>query len=140
MASPIKRGKANIAGIVGAIDLVIYPVAQKGKTTQQWEEEIVKDVQGFDAAWLARNEHRLMDFSFKLLGDTAAHAATGGAFIAALATVALSGFDLTEFNGSYQNISGSDIDLENTRVGDFSTKFRKYADSTQATASITTPS
>lgn len=140
MATVTKRGKANIEGVRGTFDLVVYPVAQTGKTTQQWNEEIVQDASGFDAAWLARNEHRLMDFGFKLLGDTAAHAAAGGAFIAALATVTLSGFDLAEFNGTYQNISGGDIDLGNTKVGDFAAKFRRYADGTQNTLSQTTPS
>jgi hypothetical protein len=140
MASVTKRGKANVDGIAGSIDLVVYPVAQSGKIQQQWDEEIVRDTNGFAAAWLARDEHRLNDFAFKLLGDTAAHAKTGGAFIAALATVTLTGFDLAEFNGTYQNVSGGEIDLGNTKVGDFSTKFRRYADATQNTLSQTTPS
>lgn len=140
MATVTKRGKANVDGIAGTIDLVVYPVAQSGKAQQNWNEEIIQGVNGFDEAWLARNEHRLNDFAFKLLADTAAHAATGGAFIAALATVTLSGFTLAEFNGTYQNISGAEIDLGNTKVGDFSLKFRKYADGTQNTLSQTTPS
>ncbi len=139
MATATKRGKANVDGVVGTLTLIVYPVQQSAKSQQQWDEEIVKDVSGFDAAWIARNEHRLMDFAFKLLGDTAANAKAGGAFVAAFATVTLSGFDLSEFNGTYQNISGAEIDLGNTKVGDFSTKFRKYADSTQNTLSQTTP-
>lgn len=127
-------------GIVGSIDLVVYPVSQSGKMAQQWDEETVKDTRGFDAAWLARNTHYLADFGFKLLGDTAAHAIAGGAFIAPLATVTLSGFDLSAFNGTYQNISGAEIDLGNTKVGDFATKFRRYDDTTQNTLSQTTPS
>ena len=140
MASVTIKGKAAVEGIAGTIDLVVYPVSQTGKVRQEWAEEIIQDVHGFDTTWLARNEHRLMDFGFKLLGDTAAHAAAGGAFIAAYATVTLSGFTLSEFNGTYQNISGGELDLANIKVGDFATKFRKYADSTQNTLSQTTPS
>lgn len=139
MATVTKRGKANVDGIAGTIDLVVYPVAQSGKASQNWEEEVVKDVRGFDAAWLARNTHYLNDFAFKLLGDTAANAQAGAAFIAPLATVTLSAFEVSQFNGTYQNISGAEIDLGNTKVGDFSLKFRKYADSTQNTLSQTTP-
>jgi hypothetical protein len=135
-----KRGKANVDGIRGTIDLVVYPVAQSGKASQNWEEEIVKDASGFDAAWLARNHHYLNDFSFKLLGDTAAHAEGGAAFIAPLATVVLSAFEVAQFNGSYQNVSGAEIDLGNTKVGDFMLKFRRYADSAQNTTAISTPS
>lgn len=142
MAAPTvtKRGKASVEGIPGSIDLVVYPVAQSGKMTMNFEEEVVKDVHGFDAAWLARNTHYLLDFAFKLLGDTQAHAVSGGVFIAPFATVTLSDFDLAAFNGTYQNISGQEIDLGNTKVGDLNTKFRKYDNSDQNTAATTTPS
>ncbi|MEI6077235.1 MAG: hypothetical protein WCS94_16765 [Verrucomicrobiota bacterium] len=136
--SIIKRGLASVAGIVGTIDLVVYPVAQSGSSTQHWEDETVKDNLGFDAAWLARNLHYLADFKFKMLGDTAAHAKSV-TFIAPLATVTLAGFDLADINGTYQNMSGAQIDLSNTSVADFATKFRKYGDATQNTASQTQP-
>lgn len=139
MASVVFRGKAAVEGIAGTFDVITYPVAQTGKLTQNFEEEIVKDVHGFDGAWLARNEHELFDVGMKILGDTAAHAATGGAFLAPFATVTLSGFTLTVLNGAYQLVSGGDIDLGNTKVGDISFKLRKYADSTQNTAATSTP-
>lgn len=134
-----KRGKAVVEGVDGALDVVVYPVQQSAKTNQNWEEEIVKDEGGFDYAWLSRNLHYLNDHAFKLVGDTAAHAATGGAFLAPYATVTLSGFDLAQINGTYQNISGAEIDLGNTKVGDLMLKLRKYGDSTQNTLSQTTP-
>ena len=140
MATVTQRGKAAVEGIAGAIDLVIYPVAQSATVTHEWEEEIVKDVHGFDAAWLARNHHKLANFKFKALGDTAAHAKTGLAFIAPFATVTLTGFDTTELNTTWQNTSGAAIDLNNTSVADFQTKFRCYTDGTQNTLSQTTPS
>ena len=126
-------------GIAGTFDVVVYPVAQSGTFTQNFEEEIVKDVQGFDAAWVERNLHYLADFKFKMLGDTAAHAG-GVVMLAPYATVTLSGFTLSDLNAAYQNVSGAAFDLNNTSVADFAIKLRKYGDSTQATASVTTPS
>jgi len=139
MATEIKRGKASVTGIVGTFTVILYPVAQSGTLAQTYEEEIVKDEKGFDAAWVARNLHYLADFKFKMLGDTVAHA-TGVTMIAPFATVTLSAFTLSDFNGSYQNISGQQIDLNNTSVADYATKFRKYDDSTQNTAALATPS
>ena len=138
MASPIKKGLASVTGIVGTIDLVVYAVQQTGTVTQNWEQEVIKDVGGFDAAWISRNLHVLADFKFKVLGDTAAHAKST-TFIAPLATVTLTQFDLADVNGTYQNQSGAQIDLSNVSVADFATKFLKYSDAAQNTASQTTP-
>lgn len=140
MASVTVRGKAVVEGIAGAFDVIVYPLQQTGKMTSNFEEEIVKDVHGFSAAWLARDWHYLNDFAFKLIGDTHAHAVAGGVFLAPFATVTLSGFDLSAFNGTYQNVSGQDIDLSNVKVGDMNVKLRMYADGTQNTLSQTTPS
>ena len=140
MASVVKRGKASIEGVVGTFDVILYPVAQSIKLTQNFNEEIVQDIHGFDAAWLARNEHNTYDLGMKILGDTAAHAATGGAFLAPYATVTITASDLTVLNGAYQLVNGSEIDLGNTKVGDISFKLRKYADSTQNTSATSTPS
>ena len=139
MATITARGKARVEGVVGSLDVVTYPVAQSGKQTFNFDEDIVKDNIGFAAAWSARDHHRLNDFAFKLLGDTAAHAKTGAAMLAAFATVTLSGFDVADMNGAYQNISGQEIDLGNTKVGDMMLKLRRYDDSTQNTAATTAP-
>lgn len=139
MAAVVFRGKAALEGIVGTFDVILYPVAQTGKLTQNFEEEIVKDVHGFDAAWLARNEHHMFDVGMKLLGPTATNAAAGAAFLAPFATVTLSGFTAGLFNAAYQLVSGGDIDLGNTKVGDINFKLRKYADATQNTSAVTTP-
>lgn len=138
MATEIKRGKAQVSGIVGSVDLVVYAVAQSGTLTQNTESEVVKDQIGFDCAWRDTNLHYLADFKFKVLGDTVAHAKSL-TFIAPLATVTLSAFDLADFNGTYQNLSGAQIDLANTSIADFAAKFRKYGDATQNTLSQTTP-
>ena len=138
MPTIVQRGKAAVTGICGIIDLVVYAVAQSGTVTQNWEEEVIKDCNGFDTAWLARNQHVLADFKFKVLGDTAAHAASL-TFIAPYATVTLSTFSLADVNGVYQNMSGSQIDLNNTSVADFATKFRRYSDAQQSVLSATVP-
>lgn len=139
MATVTQRGKAAVTGVAGTIDIVIYPVAQSANVTHNFEEEVIKDVAGFDVAWVARNTHKLADFKFKALGDTAAHATTGLTFIAPFATVTLAGFSTGELNSTWQNISGASIDLNNTSVADFSTKFRAYVDGTQNTLSQSTP-
>lgn len=149
MAAPItQRGKAAIHGVAGTIDVIVYPVQQKLKMTQQFDEEIGKDVDGGDAWWIARNERGELSIGLKFVGDTAAHAAApvssagtlGQPFLAPYATVTLSAFALAALNGAYQNISGTDLDMENTKVADGDYKLRRYADSTQNTAATTAPS
>ena len=139
MAAVTKRGKAVVDGLVGIFDLIVYPLAQTGKMSANFEEETVKDAHGFDVSWIARNLHYLNDFAFKLVGDTQSHAISGGVFIAPFATVTLSGFDLAAFNGTYQNVSGQDIDLANTKVGDMSVKLRRYDDAAQNTLATSAP-
>lgn len=139
MATVTKRGEAQIQGIPGTIDLVVYPLKQSAKMTANFDEESVRDEHGFEQAWNAKNLHYLNDFAFKLVGPTQAQAIAGGVFLAPLAVVTLSGFDLAAFNGAYQNMSGQEIDLGNTKVGDMSLKLRKYDDATQNSAANTTP-
>ena len=134
-----RRGKASVEGINGAIDVIVYPVAQSANINFNFDEEVIKDNNGYDAAWLARNAHYLADFKFKVIADTAAHAQGACVFLAPFATVVLSDFVSASINGSYQNISGGTIDLANTSVADLGTKFRRYDNATQATASVTTP-
>lgn len=140
MATVVKRGKASVEGVVATIDVIVYPLAQSISLTQDFQEEIIQDEHGFDAAWLARNEKYEFEIGMKIVGDTTAHAKSGGAFLSPLATVTISGCDLTVLNGAYQNVSGSKIDLGNNKVGDISFKLRRYADSTQNTLATTTPS
>lgn len=151
MAAPItQRGKAAIHGVAGTIDVIVYPVQQKLKMTQHFDEEIGKDEDGGDAWWIARNERGELDIGLKFVGDTAAHAATpvtdadkstlGQPFLQPYQTVTLSDFALAALNGAYQNISGTDLDMENTKVADGNYKLRRYADSTQNTSATTSPS
>jgi hypothetical protein len=162
MAAPavIVRGLAVLEGVAGSFDAILYALQQTGKANQNFEEEIIKDVHGYDAAWIARNEHLLCDWALKLVGDTAAHAAvpatvvaysagTAGAavsalgqpFLAPLSCVNFTAAGTTNpcFTGKYQVISGGDVDLGNTKVADLALKLRRYANTDQATASATVP-
>lgn len=162
MAAPtvIVRGKAVIEGVAGSFDAILYALQQTGKANQSFELEEIKDVHGYDAVWIARNEHLTCDWALKLVGDTAAHAATpantvaysagsagagvsslGQPFLAPLATVnfTASGSTPAAFTGVYQVVSGGDVDLANTKVGDLNLKLRRYANTDQNTAMATTP-
>lgn len=140
MALPLAKGNATFNGIAGTFDVIVYPVSQEGRLTQNWEEEIVKDVNGSDTAWLARNEHHMLDLAMKLIGPTAANAAAGGVFLAPLTSVNLSGFGLSPLNGQFQVTNGSDIAAHFDKVGDISFKLRQYADPNQNALANTTPS
>lgn len=139
MATVTVRGKAVVEGISGAFTLIVYPMQQKGELTANYDEEIIRDFHGFACAWLARDTHYLANFGFKLVGDTHAHAVSGGAIIEPLHDITLSDFDLPGFNGQYQNVSGQKLSLGNMTVADMDINLRRYADPTQAALSVTTP-
>jgi len=140
MATLTVRGKATLSGSTAAFDVILYPVQQSMKMSQHFDEEIIKDAVGQDAAWLARNEKYEGDIAMKLLGDTAAHAQAGAAFLGPLAIVTISTCLCTAWNTTWQVIAGGDIGLVNDKVGDITFKLRRYADSTQNTLAGTTPS
>jgi hypothetical protein len=140
MATLTVRGKASMSGNTATFDVILYPVQQSMKVSQQWEEEIVKDAVGQDAAWLARNEKYDGDLMMKLIGDTAAHAQAGAAFLGPLAIVTITACLVTLWNSTWQVVPGSDIALSNDKVGDISFKLRRYTDSTQNTLAAATPS
>lgn len=147
-----QRGLANINGVAGSIDIVVYPLSQKIKTTQQWERELIKDVKGGDCASIDRNEHVSLSIGVKFMGDTAAHAAApmstgagvlsaiGQPFLAPSAILTFSGFALAALNGTWIHDPGSELDMENVKVADGDLKMRRYADSTQQTLMTSSPS
>lgn len=140
MATLTVRGKASMSGNTATFDVILYPVQQSMKASQEWEEEIVKDAVGQDAAWLARNEKYMGDLSMKLIGDTAAHAQAGGAFLGPLAIVTITSCLVTLWNSTWQVVPGGDVGLQNDKVGDITFKLRRYSDSTQNTLAAATPS
>jgi hypothetical protein len=155
MAAPVVvfRGLAAVEGVAGTFDAILYAVTQTIKVTQNFEEEVIKDVHGYDAAWLYRNENAEGDWMLKLMGDTAAHAAApaqavsttaiisslGQPFSAPGTVATLSTFTLTALNGVWQLRSGGDFDLANTKAGELTFKARKYANSNQETAIANIP-
>lgn len=136
----VVRGKASVHGVAGSFDVILYPVAQSMRFSQNFELDIAKDNQGDDAAWRTSNETYDLDMGMKLLGDTIAHAKAGAAMLAPLAAVAVSSGDAAIANGTYQVMNGAEIDLGNTKIGDITFKLRRYANSTQNTLFTTTPS
>jgi hypothetical protein len=90
----------------------------------------------------------MFSISMKMLADTQAHSilpvssagSLGQPFLGPFATVTLSGFDLACLNTTFQNQSGAQLDLGNTKVADLKYELKRYADATQNTAAITTPS
>lgn len=133
------RGKAQVSGCAMTIDVIIYPVRQTAKLSQDFEEEIIKNDIGDDAAWRAWNEKYMGDLECALLGDTAANAAIGAAFQAPLAIVTITGCAVTAWNTTHQVISGGSVDLANDKTGRSSFKLRRYADATQNTLAATIP-
>jgi hypothetical protein len=136
------RGRAQVEGVTNAIDVILKKTMQSMKLTQTFDEEINKDEHGNDCAWKANNEKYEGDISLKLMStgtDTRAQVATAAAFLAPYAVVTISTCEVTAWNTTYQVISGNDIDLGNTKVGDITFKLRRYADSTQNTLAATTP-
>lgn len=146
--TPVLRGLASIHGVVGTFDVLVYPLQQKLQMTQNFEEEAVKDANGFTAALLARDEHGMLNIGVKFTADTAAHAATpttgtstmGQPFLLPYQTVTLSGFALAAINNTFQNVTGTSLDMENSKVADGDYKLRLWANSTQNTSLTTAPS
>ena len=162
MSAPtaIVRGKAVIEGVAGSFDAILYALQQTGKADQAFSEEVIQDVHGYDAAWIARNEHMKCNWALKLVGDTVAHAAipattvgytagTAGAAVSGLGQPFLapysavnftaSGSTPAAFTGTYQVIEGANVDLANTKVGDLNLVLRRYANPDQNTAANTVP-
>ena len=80
MAAPtvVFRGKATVEGVVGTFDALATNVTagnQNATLTQNWELEELKDVHGYDMAWLFRNEHATLDLDLFLVATTASAAA-----------------------------------------------------------------
>lgn len=136
----VLRGKAQVHGVVGSFDVILYPVAQSMRFSQGFDLDIAKDNMGDDAAWRTSNEIYDVDLACKLLGDTLAHAKAGAAMLAPLAAVVITSGDAAIMNGTYQVMNGGEIDLGNTKIGDITFKLRRYANSSQNTVFTTTPS
>ena len=69
MSAPVEifQGLAVVPGVPGTLGAFLYSLSQTIKATQNYEEEIIKDVHGYDTAWGARNEHATGDWMLKLV-------------------------------------------------------------------------
>jgi hypothetical protein len=132
------RGYAQIAGVSGVFTApaAFYPLKESMKFSHAFEEDIIKDEQGNDAAWRAYNEKYEGDIGMRLVvtapgAQTTVAAAALAAQLTPYQIVTISGCAIAAWNTSYQVVSGSDIGLTNTTAGSMSWKLRRYADSAQ---------
>ena len=132
------RGYAQVAGVSGTFSApaAFYPLKESMKFTQNFDEDIIKDEQGNDAAWRAFNEKFEGDIAMRLVVTAPGTQSSAAAkALAALLTpyqiVTLTGCDIAAWNTSYQVVSGSDIGLTNTTAGNMTWKLRRYANSAQ---------
>jgi hypothetical protein len=152
MATIVQRGKGVVAGVTGTVNVFVWPIQQKLDFTQEWDEELLKDVNGFTMAAIGRDEKIVGDIGLKFVADSNADAAVpmstgagvlsnfGQPMLSPYQNIILSGFKMAALNGTWQNISGTKLDQENTKVADGTYKLRAWADSTQNTLMTTTPS
>lgn len=156
----IIHGKAQVQGIIGTFDAILYAAAQSGDLTQEFELDTVKDNAGGDISWKAINEKATGGWKMKLIGDTLAHAmapgqavvysaGTAGAAVSSLGQpflAPLSCINFTAgsptcaaFTGAYQYLSGATLNHTNTGTAELDIKVQRYADSTQNTLANTVP-
>ena len=161
MATSVIHGKAQVQGILGSFDAILYATAQSGTLNQEFTLDTTLDASGHDISWKASNEKLNGDFKLKLIGDTLAHAmapgtavnysaGTAGAAVSALGQpflAPLSCINFTAssptcaaFTGAYQYLSGASLGQTNTGVAELDIKVQRYADSTQNTLANTVPS
>lgn len=140
------RGKAQVAGVSGTLTIdsvVLYALKENMKASHSFEEDIIKDEQGNDAAWRAYNEKYEGDIGMRLVHtgtpSTFADAEALAAFQTPYAIVTIADCDITAWNTTWQVVSGGDIGLTNTTAGSMTFKLRRYVDSTQNTLAATEP-
>lgn len=143
----IFRGRAQIEGVAGTFDVLTKKINQSVSVSQSFDESIVQDANGNDAAWMSRNEKYEGDIQLWLVANdtsTRAQVATAAVFLSPFAIVTLSAFELS-FLGTtaspvtWQYVGGSSISLDAMSQGKMSVKLRRYADATQNTLAATIP-
>ena len=142
------RGQASVEGCAGSFSVIVW-LPQTVKAADNFEEEIIKDQHGFDCAWLARNQHLLLDVAMKVVGLNGAAKASllaQSVPLSPLTIITLSNFVFaTDYdnngglNGTYQYMSGADLNLSFDKVSEATFKLRKYVDPTQNSLAATTP-
>jgi hypothetical protein len=140
------RGKAQVAGITGTLTIaaaVLYALKENMRMSHNFEEDIIKDEQGNDAAWRAFNEKFEGDIGMRLVHTGTPSSFANAKALAAAATpyaiITITDCDIAAWNTTWQVISGSDIGLTNTTAGSMSFKLRRYVDATQNALAATIP-
>jgi hypothetical protein len=141
------RGRAQVAGTSGTVAVadVAISILKEGMTlTHEFEEDIIKDEQGNDAAWRAFNEKYGGTLKLRLVitddPNTFTRAKALAAVLTPLAKLQITNCDVSIFNTTFQIVSGSTLaDLVNTTAGSASWNIRRYVDATQNTLAVTTP-
>ena len=140
------RGYAQVAGVSGTFSAPanFSPLKEGMDLTHEFEEDIIKDEQGNDAAWRAFNEKFMGDIKMRLIHTGSPTSLAAAKALAAQLTpyqiVTLTGNDLgTIWNTSWQVISGGTIGQTNTTAGSMAWKLRRYVDTTQNTLATTAP-
>lgn len=145
----IQRGIASLQTTAGALDAYPNVAMQAMKAKQVWDNNMVKDFGGFEFGWDARNSHIILTLDYELTGASYALAIVNGAFLLPFAQVAITGSDLPWINatgvgglytGNWCYSEGGDLNLSNTKQGNFTLTLRKFADATQNSAQFSTPS
>ena len=141
------KGKAQISGVNGTVNVdgVGWALLKESmRISRVHDEDIIKDENGQDAAWSARNQKDEGDIGFRLV-DTGSPTTEANIeqFCSALmdnpyAVITLSNCTPEIFEGDYQAISGQELNLSNTTAGGGSLKLRKYVDEDQRNLSVAT--
>jgi hypothetical protein len=142
-------GKAQVAGTSGTLTInavALSPLKEGMDLNHEFEEDIIKDEQGNDAAWRAFNEKYMGDIKMRIVHtatdgtSTKANAKLLAAALVPYAIVRLTGCDIATWNNvNFQVISGGSIGLVNTSAGSMTYKLRRYTDPAQDTLAGHTP-
>ena len=143
--SNVYRGYAQVAGVSGSFTVPanFAPLKEGMDMTHEFDEDIIKDEGGNDAAWRAFNEKFAGDIKMRLVHTGSPTSLAAAKALAAQLTpyqiVTITGCDIAAWNTSWRVVPGSTIGLQNTTAGTMAWKLVRYVDSTQNTLSVTAP-
>jgi hypothetical protein len=141
MPQEVLHGSAVLHGIRNdgtAIDIDYDAFIESAKLQHKFEQDVVKDEQGFDAAWAATNPHYEVDITLVPKASTRAAVEAATVVLEPLDSVAFTHFAVAIFNRTWGYIGDQSIELNAGKPGKVTLKFRSYADTDQNTAFATT--
>jgi hypothetical protein len=144
MATAVSRGFAIINAIVNGTPTNISAWAsiavQSTGITQKWDQENIKDSNGFTCSRQARDASFDKKIMFKPTAQTLALARSATVVLAPFAELDFAGEDATDLDGGWQLQSGAEIQIKNDASADYSLSVERFADSTQNALILSTPS